>query len=76
MIWFFGLALLVAVGAGIWFGLPGRYDQSLEEIDERLGESGKKHRTVKRSITFINLMRRDERGSKRRRSSRTPFKSD
>lgn len=77
MTWLFGIALLVAVGVGIWLGLPSRYDQSLDEIDERLGKTGMSHRKVKRRMTFINLMRKEERGSKRRRSSgRTPFKSD
>lgn len=77
MIWLLVLALLVAVGVGVWLGLPGRYEQSLDEIDERLGETGMKHRTAKRRMTFINLMRKEERGSKRRRSpGRTPFKRD
>jgi len=76
MIWLLGLSFVVAVGVGIWFGLPGKYDQSLDEIDERLNEPGKKHSTVKRRLTFINLMKKEERGSKRRRSSRTPFKGD
>jgi hypothetical protein len=56
--------------------LPAKYDQSLDEIDERLNEPGKKHRTVKRRLTFINLLKKEERGSTRRRSSRVPFKND
>jgi hypothetical protein len=76
MIWLIGLSVAAAVGVGIWFGLPAKYDQSLDEIDERLNEPGNKHRTVKRRLTFINLLKKEERGSTRRRSSRVPFKSD
>jgi hypothetical protein len=75
MIWLIGLSVVVAVGVGVWLGLPGKYDQSLDDIDERLIEPGKKHGKVKKSLTFINLLKKEERGSSRRRS-RTPFKGD
>ena len=42
---------IIALGAGIWFGLPGRFDQSTEDI-QRTMELGIGHRKkVKRHFT-------------------------
>jgi hypothetical protein len=70
-----GLSLVGALIWGIWLGLPKRYDQSLEEIDRRLSESGA-HRKAKRHMTFLNLLqRKTEKGTDRRfRSERHPFR--
>jgi hypothetical protein len=71
-----GASLVAALAFGLWLGRPRRYDQSVEEIEERLSEGGV-HQTVKRHFTFLNLLQKKaERGSVRRRrsSSRTPFR--
>ena len=71
------IGLIAALAFGIYWGLPTRYDQSYEEIDERLTQEGQ-HQKVKRRMTFLNLLQRKaEKGSDRRRSkgrSRTPFR--
>lgn len=72
------LGMIAALAFGIYWGLPPRYDPSVEEIEKKLGEEGE-HAKVKRHTTFLNLMQRKvQRGSDRRRSSRRtrrPFSS-
>lgn len=69
------LGLFAAFAFGLYWGLPMRYDQSKDEIDERLGEEGE-HRKTKRHTTFLNLLQRKvQRGSdRRRRRERRPFR--
>lgn len=71
------IGLIAALAFGIYWGLPTRYEQPFEEIDERLMEEGD-HQKVKRRTTFLSLLQRKaERGSERRRSrgrTRTPFR--
>lgn len=69
------LSFAVALAVGIWLGLPRRYEQRLDEIDERL-EAGGKHQTVKRHRTVVTLLQTKlERGShRRRRRSGRPFR--
>ena len=69
---------VVALAVGIYLGMPGRFDQSLDEIEERLGEQSTDHKRARRHFTFINALARDtrERGSERRRreaGQRKPF---
>jgi hypothetical protein len=75
--WLVGLSLVGALGVGIWLGLPRQKDyQSLEEIDERLGERGGSHRRVDRMVTFIDLLsKKQELGSNKRMrpKQRGPF---
>ncbi|MEX0936184.1 MAG: hypothetical protein WD013_04700 [Gemmatimonadota bacterium] len=72
---FIVLSFVAALGFGFWLGLPRRYEQPLEEIDERLEEEGQ-HGRVKRHRTVFNLMQKKiEKGSRsRRRQARTPFR--
>lgn len=62
------LAGLAAVGLGIWLGLPGRFEQSSEDIDRLMDRGGSRRRQVKRTFTPLDLWRKDERGSERRRA--------
>ena len=75
MTWLIILSFVVALGFGVWLGRPRPFDQSLDEIDERLQEKGQ-HARVKRHRTVLSLLQRNsERAShQRRRSSRTPFR--
>jgi len=71
------LGMVAALGFGIYWGLPPRYEASQEEIDKKLGEKGE-HATVRRHFTPMALLQRKvERGSDRRRSRRTrkPFQT-
>ena len=75
MSWLIALSFVVALGFGVWLGMPRRYDQSLEEIDRRLDEEGD-HQKVRRHRTVFNLLQpKMEKGSDtRRRHSRKPFR--
>ena len=75
MIWLVALSFAIALAFGIWLGLPRRYDQPLDEIDQRLEEGGE-HQQVKRHRTVFGLLQTKlEKGShSRRRRSRKPFR--
>lgn len=75
MSWLIALSFVVALGFGVWLGMPRRYDQSLEDIDRRLDEEGE-HQKVRRHRTVLNLLQpKMEKGSHtRRRDSRKPFR--
>ena len=66
---------LAAFALGIWLGLPRRFEQTPDEIDELLDKDGE-HATVDRKETFISILhKRAQKGSDRRRRTRTrkPF---
>lgn len=69
------LSLVAAFGFGLWIGRPQRFDQSPEEIEERLSKDGE-HATVDRRETVISILqKRAEKGSDRRRTRpRKPFR--
>ncbi len=68
------LGMIAALGFGIYWGMPLRWEQPLEEIEQRLGEGGE-HQRVKRHMTFLNLFQRKmSKGSSRRmQRTRRPF---
>lgn len=59
---------LAAVGVGVWLGLPGRYDQSLDEIERNMIIGGQT-RKVKRHFTPLAWLQRQlsARGSRPQR---------
>jgi hypothetical protein len=57
---------LAALGWGAWMGLPGRYTQSVEEIDEIMEAGGGRRRTVKRVFTPLAWVTRNAASSTRR----------
>ena len=57
-------------------GLPGRFEQSTEEIEQLMARGGSKRRKVKRHFIAIDRFRKDERASDRRRAeARRPFRT-
>jgi hypothetical protein len=68
------LGALAAFLLGIWLGMPRRFDQSPDEIEERLSKDGE-HATVERKETVISIIqKRAQKGSDRRRTrKRRPF---
>lgn len=67
---------VAALGLGIWLGLPGRFEQSPEEIEQLMARGGSKRRKVKRHFIAIDRFRKDERASERRRAeSRRHFRT-
>jgi hypothetical protein len=67
------LKILLGVAAlllGIWLGLPGRYTQTPEDIDKAIERGGARRNTVKRHFTPLDWLRKDQRGSEKRRQHR------
>jgi hypothetical protein len=62
------LGALAALALGIWLGLPGRYSQTHEEIDQIMEAGGGRRRRTKRTFTPLAWMQRraDARSSARR----------
>jgi hypothetical protein len=63
-------AALAALGVGIWLGLPGRYEQTPDEIEHTMAMGTGRRRKVKRHFTpFAWLKRNPEirRGQAKRR---------
>lgn len=61
---------ILALGFGIWLGLPGRYDQSPDDIDRIMTEGGRRRRKTKRMFTPLAWFNRKanartERGARR-----------
>ena len=69
-----GLALL-ALAWGIWLGLPGRYSQTADDIENAMERGGGHRRKVKRHFTPLAWAQRNisARGSSQR-SRRSGFK--
>ena len=65
---------LAAVGVGIWLGLPGRYEQTQDEIEKAMDRGGAKRNQVKKVFTPLDWLRKDQRASVRR-SQRRYFKT-
>jgi len=54
----FIIAAVLAFGLGIWLGLPGRYDQSLDDIERIMAQGGRPRRKVKRRFTPLAWVQR------------------
>ncbi len=51
------LVALAAVGFGVWLGLPGRYDQTLEDIERNI-ELGRETQKAHRHFTPLAWIQR------------------
>lgn len=71
-----GIGAVAALGFGIYLGSARKYDQPLDDIDERLGTVNKRQSARKHFTWLGMLQKKSERGSKRRRrgGTRRPFK--
>ncbi|MGI9627274.1 MAG: hypothetical protein ACR2QM_10600 [Longimicrobiales bacterium] len=69
---FIGLA---AVGLGIYIGRPARYDRTQEDLELALEEGRKQPQWTKRHFTPLDLLRKDSKGSERRRGGRSRFRT-
>jgi len=50
---------LFALGLGVWLGLPGRYSQPIEEIEEAMERGGgARRKRVKRSLSPVAWLQR------------------
>jgi hypothetical protein len=66
---------LVALVWGVWMGLPGRYTQSVEEIEKVMEAGGGRRRTVKRVFTPLSWVTRNADSGSRRGARRFRLQS-
>lgn len=52
------LTAIAGLGLGIWLGMPGRYDQTPDEIDKIMESGGARRRRTKRIFTPLAWMQR------------------
>ena len=64
---------VVAVALGIWLGRPRRYERPLYEVEKALEEGRGRPQWTERHFTPLDLLRKEARGSERRRSERGRF---
>ncbi len=50
---------LLALALGVWFGLPGRYSQTAEEIEESMARGPGRRKKVKRHFTPMAWLQRN-----------------
>jgi prolyl-tRNA editing enzyme YbaK/EbsC (Cys-tRNA(Pro) deacylase) len=55
---FYVVGGILALGLGIWLGLPGRYDQTPEEIERIMTEGGRRRRKTKTVFTPLAWLQR------------------
>lgn len=61
------LGCVLALALGIWLGMPGRYSQTPEEMEQLMERGGRlRSRTVQRHFTPLDWWRKDRRASERR----------
>ena len=70
------LGALVALGIGIWLGMPGRYSQTQEEIDRHLESPSRRSRKVKRHFTPMAWLQRRASSRSQRPQARRGFKME
>lgn len=68
------LVALAALGLGIWLGLPGRYEQTVEEIERNMDEGRRHSRKVKRHFTPLAWIQRSLKARGERAAPRRGFK--
>ena len=64
------LLAIAALALGVWLGLPGRYTQTPEELDDAMRRGGARRNQVRRHFTPLDWLRKEQRGSVRRRQRR------
>ena len=57
---------IAALGLGIWLGLPGRYEQTVDELDESLGSAQRRTKHKKRAVNPLAWVQRKTRQSELR----------
>lgn len=62
---------LAAFGFGIWLGLPGRYDQTPEDIERIMADGGRRRRKTKRVFTPLAWIQRQANARTTRGARRT-----
>lgn len=66
---------VAAVALGVFLGRPRRYDKTQNEVDRALEQGRGRRQWTQRHFTPLDLLRKDERGSERRRGDRSRFQT-
>jgi hypothetical protein len=64
------VAAVVALAWGVWMGLPGRYSQSVEDLEKAIESGGGTRRTTRKIFTPLAWLTRNPTGESARRSRR------
>ncbi|MCA1789759.1 MAG: hypothetical protein LC667_07845 [Thioalkalivibrio sp.] len=62
---------ILALGLGIWLGLPGRYQQTPDDIDRIMSQGGARRRKTKKMFTPLAWFQRKANARSERSSRRT-----
>ena len=57
---------LLALALGVWLGMPGRYTQSVDDIEQVMASGGGRRRKVKRRFTPLAWLQRNPSASRAR----------
>jgi hypothetical protein len=57
---------LLALTWGVWLGLPGRYEQTVDDIERAMEAGGGRRRTVRRVFTPLAWLTRSSAATRRR----------
>lgn len=66
---------VLALAWGVWLGLPGRYTQSVEDLEKALESGGGARRTVRRIFTPLAWLTRNAAAAPSRRRRRFRLES-
>ena len=66
---------VIALGVGIYLGLPGEYQVNRDELDKALSKTHSKHNKVQRRFTPLDYLFRNKRESSLRNKERGRFKT-
>ena len=62
------ITAVLALALGIWLGLPGRYDQDMDELEKSLGQKTRRRKRKKREISPLAWVQRSGKAASARRS--------
>jgi len=66
---------VIALGVGIYLGLPGEYQVNRDELEDALSKTQSKHKRVKRRFTPLDYLFRKKSESSLRNKERGRFKT-
>ncbi|MGY8778551.1 MAG: hypothetical protein ACKVIN_10550 [Longimicrobiales bacterium] len=58
-IFFLVVTALAGIGIGIWLGMPGRYSQTVDDLERSIETGGKRRALKKRNVNPLAWMHRN-----------------
>ncbi|MDE0899730.1 MAG: hypothetical protein OSA81_11985 [Longimicrobiales bacterium] len=56
---FLVVTAVAGIGIGIWLGMPGRYSQTVDELEQSMATGGKRRALKKRNVNPLAWMHRN-----------------